>query len=310
MATILVIEDSASERAAIRKVLEASGDFDRILEASDGIVGLRRLLADDIDLVLCDLEMPGLDGEKLLRARACRTRSTEIPFLYLTATRDFERRARLLRAGASDLIGKPFHAAELLARLQMHLKVKRLQDELLEKNAMLSRLSSSDPVTGLRTRRFVTDMLALEFLRSGRYGTPLCVLMADLDHFKDVNDRHGHPAGDAVLAGVGELLNGLLRASDVAGRYGGEEMLVLLPQTGAEGGLATAERFRSAVEAAHFEIASGERLTITVSIGVAAHQSGLQSPSELVMAADDALYQAKAEGRNRVVLAQPAPVSE
>lgn len=311
MASILIIDDSGSERAGLRKVLEGCGQFERILEAADGLAGLRLLLASDVDIVLCDLEIPGLDGEKLLRAKTCRARDAEVPFVFLTANRNLDRHARLLREGASDTITKPFHPADLLARLQLHLKVRRLQHELLQKNAVLERLSTTDAVTGLRTRRFINEVLSVEFLRAVRYRTPLTVLMADLDHFKSVNDRFGHPAGDGVLAGVGEILGATLRASDIAGRYGGEEFLVLLPQTELEGGIATAQRFREAVEAHRFDTREGERIQVTVSVGAASHDEARhRTPAELVMAADDALYRAKKEGRNRVAVSDDANDSE
>jgi diguanylate cyclase (GGDEF)-like protein len=303
LATILVIDDSDSARAEIRSALGASGRVGTILEAADGLAGLRLLLAHAVDAVICDLEMPGLDGEKLLAA--CRTQPgrEEVPFLFLTANRDPERLARLLRRGASDTILKPFHPVELIARLELQLRLMRLQAELREKNATLARISTTDLVTGLRTRRYVGELLAIEVLRATRYRMPLAVLMADLDHFKRVNDEHGHRAGDAVLAGVGEVIRGALRACDAAGRYGGEEIVIVLPQTDLEGAGVLAERLRQAIEHAAFDIGGGVRLGVTVSIGVAALDGKVRSAEELVEAADAALYGAKAAGRNRVALA-------
>lgn len=303
MATILVIEDSASQRAEIRRALEPAGLFDRILEASDGLHGLRLLLSDSVDVVLCDLEMPGLDGEKLLRVKDSRPGGSEIPFLFLTASASVERRVRLLEDGACDTLSKPFHPAELVARLRLHLKIKRLQDELLDKNQTLSRHSMTDSVTGLRSRRYVTELLAIEFLRARRYRHPLSVLMADLDHFKRVNDRFGHPAGDAVLRGVASLLLAGLRGTDVAGRYGGEEFLVVLPQTDLPGAALLAERWRQSLEETPLALPDGGTLCATVSVGVAALGQGVDRPEELVRSADEALYTAKGRGRNRVELA-------
>jgi two-component system cell cycle response regulator len=235
-------------------VLEASRLFTTILEAVDGLAGLRMLLVENVDAVVCDLEMPGLDGEKLLRAQRSRPDAKDIPFFFLTAQRDPDRMARLLRAGASDTIQKPFHPAELLARLETHLRLRRLQAELRDKNAMLERVSTTDSVTGLRTRRYVGELLSIEALRATRYKTPLSVLMCDLDHFKRVNDTFGHPAGDAVLAGTGQAIRDTLRETDVAGRYGGEEFLVVLSHTAIDGAAALAERIRSAIEEAEFDV--------------------------------------------------------
>jgi two-component system cell cycle response regulator len=214
--------------------------------------------------------------------------------------------ARLLRAGASDTIQKPFHPAELLARLETHLRLRRLQAELRDKNAMLERVSTTDAVTGLRTRRYVGELLAIEVLRATRYRTPLAVAMGDLDHFKRVNDGFGHPAGDAVLAGVGGAIRRSLRATDAAGRYGGEEFLLVLPGTDIAGAHALAERVREAIEETGFDVGAAAPYPVTLSIGVAALGDG-QSAEALVMAADEALYEAKAAGRNRVVVAGDAP---
>jgi diguanylate cyclase (GGDEF)-like protein len=181
------------------------------------------------------------------------------------------------------------------------LKVKRLQDELVHKNAQLAQLSSVDALTGLRTRRFVDDILNVEFLRARRYRTPLALVMADLDHFKAINDDCGHPAGDSVLRELGALFLGMVRRTDVAGRYGGEEFVLIHPQSTAAGAAAMAERIREAVAKARFDTPGGAR-RVTLSLGVAEYDRRLTSPKDLVAAADRALYTAKRAGRNRVVV--------
>ncbi len=299
---MLVIDDSSSARLEIRAVLERSRLFARILEAVDGLAGLRMLLAEPIDAVICDLEMPGLDGEKLLRAHRSRPDGMDVPFLFLTAERDPDRMARLLRAGATDTIQKPFHPAELLARLEIHLRLRRLQAELRDKNAMLERVSTTDPVTGLRTRRYVNEVLSIEVMRASRYRTPLAVAMCDLDHFKRVNDAFGHPAGDAVLAAASAVIRRTLRATDSAGRFGGEEFLLVLPGTELDGAAMLAERVRAAIEGTEFDVGAAVSHSITISIGVAALGEG-RSADALVAAADEALYEAKGAGRNRVAAA-------
>jgi diguanylate cyclase (GGDEF)-like protein len=301
MATVLVIDDAASHREEIRATLAAADLFDRVLEAKDGIRGLRLLMSEPVDVVLCDLEMPGLDGEKLLRVKASNETYGGVPFIFLTASTDMDRRARLLLAGACDVIVKPFHAADLVARLRLHLKVKRLQDELMVKNETLARLSTVDVLTGLRTRRYLNELLAIEFLRARRYGNALGLLMADLDHFKRVNDRFGHQAGDSVLEGVAGCLLESLRATDTAGRYGGEELMVVLPQNDAAGAAVLAERWRDAVQKRRFKSTDGRGIHVTLSIGVAAYDADVASPQDLVARADRALYRAKEAGRNRVV---------
>jgi diguanylate cyclase (GGDEF)-like protein len=219
---------------------------------------------------------------------------------------DLDRRIRLLEGGAADLIIKPFHPGELVARLRLHLKVKRLQDELRVKNETLARLSTTDALTALRTRRFTDEVLAIEFLRARRYHSPLSVLMADLDHFKQVNDTYGHPTGDAVLRGVASLLLSQLRATDVAGRYGGEEIIVVLAQSELDGAELLANRWRSVVEDTTFKTPDGDPVHVTISMGLAGYSPAVKSPDDLVSMADAALYRAKGAGRNRVEVAQPA----
>jgi diguanylate cyclase (GGDEF)-like protein len=305
MATILVIDDSDTQRAEIRAALETSDQIDDILEASDGLRGLKLLLEAKVDAVLCDIELPGLDGEKLLRVTSANPSGTNVPFLILTASTNLDRKVRLLENGACDTISKPFHPADLVARIHLHLKVKRLQDELLVKNAALARMSMVDSLTSLRTRRYVMEYLAVEFLRASRYGTPLTIIMADLDHFKQVNDRFGHLGGDSVLRGVSALLLAALRATDVAGRYGGEELIIVMPENTPEGAAVLAERWRAQVEDARFELPDGRQAAVRVSLGIAAFEDGFENPHDLVAAADSALYLAKKRGRNRTEIYSP-----
>jgi diguanylate cyclase (GGDEF)-like protein len=304
MARILIIEDSASQRAELRAVVRRAGLCEEILEADNGLRGLRLLLSEKVDLVLCDLELPGLDGEKLLRM--CHSaHGLQIPFLVLSSVKDSERMAQLLRDGACDTITKPFHAVDLIARVELHLKLQRLQRELIDKNKLLKELSTTDSLTGLRNRRFLTEILSVEFQRAYRYGTGLVILMGDLDCFKEVNDRYGHPAGDEVLQVVGQRLQQLLRASDVGGRYGGEEFMVTLSHVNAEGGVVFAERWRTDLEETPIELDDGRSIHTTLSIGVASYMPIFKDYRELVAAADAALYRAKEAGRNQVAVYQP-----
>lgn len=300
MPTILVIDDSAAHRDQIRGALREIPGPMLILEAEDGFQGLKVLMREPVDLVVCDLEMPRLDGEKLLRMRDGSPGGGHTPFLFLSSSTDLERRTRLLRSGASDAMTKPFHPPELVARVMLHLKIKRLQDELLLKNAALERLSTVDALTGLRARRFVDEALHVEFQRASRYGTPFAVVLMDLDHFKQVNDEHGHVAGDTVLRGVGERVRSLMRGTDVAARYGGEEVVLVLPQNTVGGATVLAERIRETVAAVCFESPVGVAFSVTASLGTAQYDPADERPEDIVQRADQALYAAKAAGRNRV----------
>lgn len=300
LSTVLVIEDSPAHRAEVRRTLETSPDIGEIIEAADGLAGLRLLLSRSCDAVLSDIELPGLDGEKLLAAKQQLADAADIPILFVSATRDPIRKVRLLEHGASDVIEKPFHRAELLARLGVHLRLSQLRKELREKNAQLEQLSVEDEMTGLANRRFADWFLSREMERARRHRHPLSVALADVDHFKQINDAHGHLVGDAVLRHVGAILHGQTRSTDVCARWGGDEFLMGLAQVPANGALALAERQRAAVEFASFRLPDGRPIDLTVSIGIASMLADDSSPEILVAAADDALYRAKRAGRNRV----------
>ncbi len=302
MATLLVIDDSAAHRREIVQALEPQGLFESILQAADGMHGLKLLLNEDVDFVVCDLELPGFDGEKILHIKQASPDARAIPIIFLTGSRDRDRKARLLELGACDVLDKPFYDLDLVARIKLHMKTRRLYDELRAKSDLMTHLSTTDAVTGLRTRRYATEVLAIEVLRARRYGAPLSVFMADLDHFKSVNDEYGHLAGDAVLSGVSKLLLGQMRATDVAGRFGGEEFLVILAQNDPSGVEVVAERWRMAVEDAEFEAPDGRTIKVQLSVGVAAWDETLTDGDALIARADSALYEAKARGRNQVVV--------
>jgi diguanylate cyclase (GGDEF)-like protein len=299
--TVLVIEDSAAHRAELRRALESSAEIGEITEAADGVAGLKALLSRAFDAVICDVELPGFDGEKLLAAKAQRPDLSDTPVLFVSANRDPARKARLLERGASDTIEKPFDAAELLARLGVHLRLRQLRDELREKNQQLEQLSTTDALTGLRNRRFAESFLSREVERARRHGDALAVVLADLDHFKKVNDAHGHAVGDAALRHVAALLEAQVRKTDVCARWGGEEFLIGLVQPHAEGVCEFAERQRTAVAASPLQLPGGRRLALTVSLGVALYVPA-DAVDDLVDAADRALYRAKRAGRNRVAL--------
>ena len=302
--SVLLIEDSAAQRAELRRALDSCEELGDIAEAADGIAGLKALLSQSFDAVICDLELPGFDGEKLLAAKEQRPELADTPILFVSANRDPARKVRLLERGASDTIEKPFHPAELLARLAVHLRLGQLRNELREKNLQLERLSVTDPLTGLGNRRFAEWFLGREIERAHRHGNELSVLLADLDHFKLVNDTHGHAAGDAALRHVGALLAEGVRKTDVAARWGGEEFLIVLAQVPLAGAIELAERQRATLEASPLTLPDGRPLELTVSIGVAALAPADAAPADLVSAADRALYQAKDGGRNRVAVSR------
>jgi len=302
--SVLIIDDNRTIRQQLRETLADTDLFETYYEAGDGIEGFKSLLSEKIDIVLCDLEMPGMDGYKFLRMVASREELMDIPVIMLTSHEDQESKIRGLEAGASDYVTKPFFPAELLARVKVQLKIKSLQDSLKQSNQQLKELSQTDALTGLANRRHLMEILSTEFERSRRNDAHFSLLMIDLDHFKKVNDTYGHQEGDVVLRSLAELMQCHLRQYDTAARFGGEEFSLVLPETDPVEAAGVAERIRKGIAKMAFtgEI---EKLQITASIGVATSPNPkIKHAEDLLRVADDALYDAKSNGRNRVEIAE------
>ena len=302
--SVLIIDDSDAVRERIIKTLESFDLFSRYYEAEDGLEGFKKLLSSPVDIILCDLEMPRIDGFKFLSMMKSRPDLQDTPVIMLTGRDDRELKIRGLEQGASDYITKPFDVEELVARVKVHLKIKSLQDDLKRTNELLLELSNTDHLTGLFNRRYLMEALGKEVQRGVRKGANLSLIILDIDHFKKVNDQYGHLQGDIVLQKVALLLQKELRAYDTAARYGGEEFIAVLPDTALEDAVFVANRVRTSVQAARF---SGElsQLSLSVSLGVAMFsKQGGTSVDSFIKQADDALYRAKANGRNRVEFAE------
>lgn len=302
--SVLIIDDSDAVRERIVKTLESFSIFSRYYEAEDGLDGFKKLLASPVDIILCDLEMPRIDGFKFLGMLKSRPDLKDTPVILLTGRGDRELKIKGLELGASDYITKPFDAEELVARVKVHLKIKNLQDDLKRTNELLLELSNTDHLTGLFNRRYLMEALGKEVQRSVRKKSNLSMLVLDIDHFKKVNDAYGHLQGDIVLQRVSQLLQKELRTYDTAARYGGEEFIAILPAATLDEAVFVANRVRMAVQTASFNGILSE-LSLTVSLGVAnISASGVTTVDGFIKLADDALYRAKANGRNRVEAAE------
>jgi len=298
--TLLIIDDSANIRQQVTETITRNQLFQNVLQASSGVEGFKLLVSNHVDIILCDIEMPGIDGLKFLALLQSREELKDKPVIMLTSHDDVATKVRGLESGASDYITKPFEPAELVARLKVHLQLKTLQDELRRSNRLLLELSQTDPLTRLCNRRSLTEMLESELNRCQRNLAPCSLIMCDIDHFKKVNDEYGHQAGDNVLVIIAELLQEHLRPYDLAARYGGEEFCLVLPETNLNHAEEVAERIRTRVESYGFS-GNLSALKLTLSLGVASVSGGrIKTEDELIRLADEALYLAKNNGRNRV----------
>jgi two-component system cell cycle response regulator len=309
---ILVVDDEPANIRVVREGLAGAGYT--FTEARDGTQALSAIRAERPDLIVMDVEMPGLSGVevcRIVKANQGESGFGFIPVILMTA-RQASSKIEGLELGADDYLVKPFDMLELSARVKSMLRLKVLQDQLLQKNRELDRankeldrLSRTDGLTGLFNRRYFEERFAVEFARSNRYRAPLSCMMIDIDHFKRLNDTYGHAFGDKVLQAVASVAQDTLRDVDMLARYGGEEFVGLLPETGPAEALRVSERVRLGIEKLKLldAPAAGEprRVQCTASIGLATFPvPGIENAEALLRAADDSLYAAKKAGRNRV----------
>lgn len=289
---VLAIDDSPDVHRLLKARLRQ--EELELLAAESGEAGLKLAEERQPALILLDLNMPGMDGFEVLRTLKERTSTLNIPVIILSGAHSATDKVTAFDLGAVDYVTKPFDLTELRVRLRSALRLHTLL-QILSKRAQI------DGLTGLWNRAHFDARWVEEVARSQRHGAKLSIAMVDIDHFKSINDTYGHPAGDAVLQGMGKLLQREGRQSDVPCRYGGEEFAVIMPETGPEDARVFMERLRVSLEAMTWP-RHPER-TVTCSIGVA----GVVGPTAIsaaqwVEAADRNLYAAKKGGRNRSVI--------
>jgi diguanylate cyclase (GGDEF)-like protein len=294
---ILIADDDPVSRRLLQATLVKLGhDVVIVTNGNDAVDALDA--PDGPRLAILDWMMPGADGLAVCR----RMRQRAEPYVYvilLTARDGREDMMAAMDAEADDFLTKPLDAVELRARVRCAERVLTLQERLLQTQAALRHQATHDHLTGLWNRRRILDELDRELSRHGRDHRPVAVVMADIDHFKAINDTHGHAVGDVVLREVGERLRAGLRGYDCLGRYGGEEFLLVLPGSDDVSARGVAERARWAISSTPIA-AEGVSLPVTVSMGVAASDDTPTDAAPLVARADEALYRAKTAGRNRV----------
>jgi len=296
---IVLVDDDPAIVRLLTKVLGATGT--EIIACSTGREGLEVLERRKWEICLLDRGLPDMDGIEICRHVKADPRFDAGQVIMISSCDSLDARVEALNLGADDYITKPFHPAEVLARINAARRVVEMQQQLVDMARQLEELSGRDELTGIFNRRHFGTTLDRTFNHSHRYQRPLSVAILDVDHFKVINDSFGHQAGDAVLAEVAKRFSRSVRSSDCLARYGGEEFVVLLPETQLEDAVSFGEKLRAAIASVPVPIAEGRELPVTVSVGTAslAHTQ-FNSSSEMIDAADQALYRAKRNGRNRV----------
>ncbi len=293
-AQILIVDDETINIQVLQNYLSIEGyqaDY-----ATNGLDALEKIGHQDYDLILLDIMMPRMSGYEVCeRIRQTHT-AWELPVLMLTAANQGRDIAAAFQSGASDYLVKPIDRPELIARIKIQLSLRHAVKSAITN----AKLANTDKLTGLYNRRYVTEYGKREFGNAQRLQKPLSLIMIDIDFFKQINDRFGHPRGDTVLQHLADLFIRNIRGVDMGARYGGEEFVIVLPGTGIDGACATAQKIRKLVEQAELPTGGDAVIRYTVSMGVAAYQPDIANFEALIEAADRMLYQAKQGGRNTV----------
>ncbi|MEI7610681.1 MAG: diguanylate cyclase [Rhodospirillaceae bacterium] len=295
---IVVIDDMPVNIRILHAVL--SRDFD-VRCATRGAEGLELVAREHPDLVVLDVMMPEMDGYEVCRRLKADPITAVIPVIFITALDEVEEEARGLELGAVDYLTKPITPGIVLARVKTHVELKRLRDRL-------ELMTTTDGLTGVANRRGFDASLSREWQRAVRGKTPLSLIMGDIDFFKTFNDHYGHLAGDSCLRRVAEAMAASVsRPADLVARYGGEEFVALLPETEATGARLLAEEMRRRVaelDIPHTTSAAAPHVTVSLGVATLVPESR-DDPGYLILQADEALYQAKDQGRDRVVVRIP-----
>jgi diguanylate cyclase (GGDEF)-like protein len=301
---ILIVDDVINNIRLLDKILDGVGYNTVFANSGKKALEIIENKTSQIDLILLDLMMPEMDGIEVCNTLKSNPMYQDIPIIFITADNSAESFATAFKTGAIDYIKKPFQKAELLLRVENQLKLnkayaglRKSNDELLEAYALLERLVTIDPLTGLENRRSLVEFGEVQLRLAQRYNSFFSIMLLDLDYFKKVNDTYGHLLGDEILKNIAKILKDSLRNVDHLGRFGGEEFVIILPNTNLENAVIVAERIRA--EIANFKHNIEEQIIqITVSIGIASYGRQDNDVNQIIERADQALYKAKSSGRN------------
>jgi diguanylate cyclase (GGDEF)-like protein len=301
-ALILIVDDLPQNLQVLGSILRKSKY--QIAVATNGQQAIDILQNISPDLILLDVMMPGIDGHEVCRRLKEQEKLRDISIIFLTAKSETDDIVKGFELGAVDYITKPFNATELLARVKTHIELKKnrdvilnLIDELENKNRILEKMAVTDGLTRIFNHSHIIDRLNNEICAAVRHSDPLSIIMFDIDHFKNINDTYGHQIGDEVLVEVTSKIKDALREIDIIGRYGGEEFLVVMRKTDREGCFIASERIRQTIESLTWE---HENLHVTISGGIGVIEIENESAATMIKRADECLYIAKNNGRNRI----------
>src|SRR5215471_4517028 len=295
---ILIVEDRPESVAWFRSGLEP---MNTLIDVSNFDEALVRARGGDFDLIVVSLGIRSFDGLRLCSHLRSLAEARYSPILVLVSEGETRKLIQALDMGVNDYLMRPVDRNELLARIRTQLRKKHYSDRLRHNMQLSLEMAITDQLTGLHNRRYMARHLAT-LMKNASPAKPISFFIMDIDYFKSVNDTHGHDVGDEVLREFANRISANVRGIDLACRYGGEEFVVVMPDTDAGFAFAVAERLRQGIEATPIPISRAPgKLNITVSIGIAASNGGSDSPDALLYRADQALYRAKREGRNRVI---------
>ena len=290
--TILIVDDTVENLDILAEILQ---DYD-VIDAINGKMALEIVHEEKVDLILLDIMMPEMDGYEVCQRLKSDPVSKDIPIIFLTAKTDEASIEKAYDVGGGDYVTKPFLPKELLSRVKKELQIQQMMQEL-------KRLAATDPLTRLYNRRHFDENTQPLYQLARREGKPLSLIMLDIDKFKSINDNYGHYIGDQVIIHLAETIKQNQRKSDLSARFGGEEFVMLLPNTDLQGANVLAEKLRKNVQDAVLEISRRQILQYTISLGVAEiNVSRGESIVEGIKKADVALYEAKEGGRNQTAI--------
>jgi diguanylate cyclase (GGDEF)-like protein len=291
---ILIVDDDVAVRNTMYEYIKTAGYYSEAVSCAEE--ALESLGKDNFHVVVTDIMLPAMGGLELTKLIK---RDNASDVIVMTGYSDDFSYEEAINIGASDFVIKPVRLEELLLRLRRVLKERELTNERIRMMEKLQKLAITDGLTRLYNSRSFYSQLELEVDRFNRYQHPLTLLLLDIDHFKEYNDKYGHLEGDKVLVRFSQIIKSCLRTNDSAYRYGGEEFTVILPETAGEEATTVAQRIRAALEAEPFSPEDGEEVTVTISIGLTEYHPK-EELSTFIQRADQAMYRSKRSGRNKV----------